>query len=214
MDAAEAADRITETAEERHREALQEHESRAQEHEAKEKFRNRAALVIALVAAVLAICELGGDDAKNRMINNNIRASDSWALYQAKNVRQTEYKLAADGLKRELASPGLTDAQRAASMADQKAYGKTIARYEDEPGGDGKKQTQALAKHFEELRDDARERNEFFDYAQMLLQLAVVLGSVSILALSRPLLLAATALGCAGLALVINGFLLVVTFPA
>ena len=213
MDAAEAADRITETAEERHREALQEHESRAQEHEAKEKFRNRAALVIALVAAVLAICELGGDDAKTRMVNNNIRASDSWALYQAKNVRQTEYKLAADGLKRELASPGLSDAQRATAMADLKSYGKTITRYEDEPGGDGKKQTQAQAKHFEALRDDARERNEFFDYAQMLLQLAVVLGSVSILALSRPLLLAAFALGCGGLALVVNGFLLVVTLP-
>ena len=214
MDAADAADRITETAEERHKEALQEHESRALEHEAKEKFRNRAALVIALVAATLAICELGGDDAKTRMVNNNIRASDSWALYQAKNVRQTEYKLAADGLKRELASPGLSDAQRATAMTDLKSYEKTMARYEDEPGGDGKKQTQAQAKQFEALRDDARERNEFFDYAQMLLQLAVVLGSVSILALSRPLLLAALGLGCAGLALVINGFLLVVTLAS
>ncbi len=44
----------------------------------------------------------------------------------------------------------------------------------------------------------------------MLLQLAVVLGSVSILALSRPLLLTAGLLGAGGLALVINGFLLVI----
>ena len=212
MDAAEAADRITETAEERHREAMLEHEQKAAEHEAKEKFRNHAALTIAILAAILAVCELGGDDARNRIINNNIRASDTWALYQAKNMRQTSYRLAADELKRQLASSELPAAQRAALEADVKKYEKTVARYEDEPGKDGKKQSQALAKSFEEARDKAGERHEFFDYAQMMLQLAVVLGSVSILSLSRPLLWAAGLLGCAGLALVINGYTLLVTF--
>ena len=213
MDAAEAADRITETAEERHREAMLEHEQKAAEHEAKERFRNRAALMIAILAAILAVCELGGDDARNRIINNNIRASDTWSLYQAKNMRQTSYRLAADELKRQLASPDLAADRRAAIEADVKKYEKTIARYEDEPGKDGKKQTQALAKTFEEARDKASERHEFFDFAQMLLQLAVVLGSVSILSLSRPLLWTAGLLGCGGLALVINGYTLLVTFP-
>ena len=211
MHAAEAADHIQETAEERHREALQEHENKALEHEAKERFRNAAAVIIAILAAILAICELGGDDAKNRMVNNNIRASDTWALYQAKNMRQTSYKLASDELKRQLASPELSAGQKAAAEADVKKYDKTVARYEDEPGGDGKKQTQAQAKAFEEARDNARERNEFFDYAQMLLQLGVVLGSVSILTMSRPLLWAAGLLGAVGLALVANGYFLVVT---
>ena len=210
MDAAEVADQIKESAEERHREALREHEVRAEDHQAKERFRNRAALIIAILAAILAVCELGGEDAKNKMVNTNIRASDTWALYQAKNVRQTDYKVAADALKRELTSPTLTDAQRAAAVADLKSYEKTIARYEDEPGKDGKKQTQALAKSFEEARDRAGERNESFDYAQMLLQLAVVLGSVSILAVSRTFLWAAAGLGCLGLALVVNGYALLV----
>lgn len=208
MDAVEAADHITETAEERHREAMLEHEQKVAEHEAKEKFRNRAALVIAILAAMLAVCELGGDDARNKMVNNNIRASDTWALYQAKNMRQTSYKLAEDELKRQLASSDLPEARRAAIEADVKKYDKTVARYEDEPGGDGKKQSQALAKRFEEAREVAGERHEFFDLAQMLLQLAVVLGSVSILSLSRPLLWAAGLLGAAGLALVINGYTL------
>lgn len=211
MDAAEAADHITETAEERHREAMQEHENRALEHEAREKFRNRAALVIAILAAILAICELGGDDAKTRMVNNNIRASDTWALYQAKNMRQTSYRLAADELKRQADNPAISDAQRAAIGKDLKTYEKTIARYEDEPGKDGKKQTQAQARAFEEARDLAGERNESFDLAQMMLQLGVVLGSVSILSLSRPLLLASGLLGVGGLALVINGYFLL--FP-
>jgi hypothetical protein len=208
MDAAEVADQIRESSEERHREALREHQTEVEAHEAKEKFRNLAALVIAVLAAMLAVCELGGDDAKNRMINSNIRASDSWALYQAKNVRQTDYKLAADALKRELAGSGLSGAQRTAAAADLKTYEKTVSRYEDEPGRDGKKQTQTLARSYEEARDRAGERNESFDLAQMLLQLAVVLGSVSILALSRPLLWVAGLLGCGGFALVVNGFLL------
>jgi hypothetical protein len=211
MDAAEVADQLKES-EERHREALREHESKVENHEAKEQFRNRAALSIAILAAILAICEMGGDDAKNRMVNSNIRASDTWALYQAKNIRQTSYRLAEDDLKRQLASPSLSADQRAAVQKDIKSYEKAIARYEDEPGGDGKKQSQALAKSYEEARDRAGERHEFFDYAQMLLQLAVVLGSVSILSLSRPLLWASGLLGLGGLALMLNGFFLLVTF--
>jgi hypothetical protein len=205
MDAAEAADHVTETARELVKEKALEAAS-----EVRERFRNRAALVIAVVAAILAICELGGDDAKTRMVNNNIRASDTWSFYQAKNMRQTAYRLAADELKRQLVSPDQAAAVRAAAVADLKTYEKTAARYEDDPGKDGKKQLQAQAKRFEEARDRASERNESFDLAQMLLQLAVVLGSVSILALSRPLLVTAALLGCGGLALVINGFLLVV----
>ena len=205
MDAAEAADQVTETARELVKEKALEAAS-----EVREQFRNRAALVIAVVAAILAICELGGDDAKTRMVNNNIRASDTWAFYQAKNMRQTAYRLAADELKRQLIAPDQAGAARAAAQADLKTYEKTAARYEDDPGKDGKKQLQTLAKSYEEARDKASERNESFDLAQMLLQLAVVLGSVSILALSRPLLLTAGLLGAGGLALVINGFLLVI----
>ena len=213
MHAAEAAEHVTETAEERHREAMQEHENRIQDHEAKERFRNRAALIIAILAATLAICELGGDDAKNRMVNSNIKASDTWSFYQAKNVRQTEYKLAAESLKRTTADPALPAAVRSADLSDVKRYEKTVDHYEDDPTGDGKKQLEAKAKRFEEARDRAGERNEFFDFAQMMLQLAVVLGSVSILALSRPLLWVTGLLGAAGLALVINGFLLLVPMP-
>ena len=210
MDAAEAADTIAEAAEEHGHEG---HLHAVEAHEAREKFRNRAALVIAVLAAILAVCEVGGDNAKNAMIDNNIRASDTWAFYQAKNVRQTQFKLAADELKRELGPAGLAPAARAAAQTDLAKYEKTAARYEDEPGGEGKKQLTARAKGFEEARDVAGERHEFFDFAQMVLQLGIVLGSVSILAVSRPLLLTAGALGVAGLAMLLNGFFLLVPMP-
>ena len=195
MDAAEAAETIQEAAEE---EKL---------HEVRERFRNRAALVIAILAAILAVCELAGDNAKNSMIDNNIRASDSWAFYQAKNVRQTQYKLAADDLKRHIADASLSSGARQAMQADLGKYEKAAARYEDDPtpGGDGKKQLSERAKGFEEARDRDKERHELFDLAVMVLQLGIVLGSVSILALSRQLLWLAGLLGVAGLALLADG---------
>jgi hypothetical protein len=200
MDAAEAADTIREAAEEE------------KIHEARERFRNRAAMVIAVLAAILAVSDLAGDNAKNAMIDNNIRASDTWAFYQAKNIRQTEYKLAADQLKRQLGEPAQSPAARASIQGDLDKYQKTAARYEDDPtpGGDGKKQLTARAKGFEEARDKAGERHELYDLAVMVLQLGIVLGSVSILALSRPLLWASGLLGAAGLALLADGFLMLV----
>lgn len=207
MDAAEAADTITETAEERERET---HLAALGAHETRERFRNRAALIIAILAALLAVCELAGDNAKNAMIDNNIRASDSWSFFQAKNIRQTQYKLASDELKRALVQPGLSAAGHAAIQTDIGKYDKTVARYEDDPspGGDGKKQLTARAKGFEEARDRDGEKHELFDLAVMVLQLGIVLGSVSILSLSRPLLWVSGLLGAAGVALLADGLLL------
>src|SRR5215212_1901115 len=84
------------------------HEERA-EHEADDRFRNRAALLIAILAAILAIGGLGGGNATDDMVANNIKACDSWAFYQAKNVRQTMYKVEVEALKAELAAANPAD---------------------------------------------------------------------------------------------------------
>ncbi len=182
-------------------------------HHHDDSFRNRAALVIAVLAAILAVCELGGDNSKNAMIFNNIKASDTWSFYQAKNQRQTAYKLAEDQLKREEASTSLSPAARAAAQADLARYAKDIARYEDEPGGEGKKQLKERAENFEKTREIASRQNDDFDLAQMVLQLAIVLGSVSILSTSRPLLWVAGGLGAFGAVMLANGFWFKIPIP-
>ncbi len=201
MDPSEAADTIAESVEvHRHHD---------------ETFRSRAALVIAVLASLLAVCGLGGDNSKDAMIYNNVKASDSWSFYQAKNQRQTAYKLAADQLKRELAMPGLSPEARAVVQKDLDWYDETVTRYEDEQDkaapsdptrGEGKKQLKARAESYERAREDASDRNDDFDYAQMVLQLAIVLGSVSILSTSRPLLWVSGGLGGLGAVLLANGF--------
>ena len=208
MDSTDAAELIAEI-----------HEDRA-EAEQTEKFRSGAALMIALLAAVLAIGGLGGGNATDDMIDNNIRASDTWAFFQAKNMRQTLYEVAVDELEAQIAAAGgtATPAQ-AERLADYRA---TIARYESEPDpaapndptrGEGKRELRAQAEAFEAARDRAAEQDGNFDMAEVLLQLALVLGSVAILAVNRPILILSGLLGLAGAALTLNGFLLLAPLP-
>jgi hypothetical protein len=194
------------------------HEERAG-HEADDRFRNRAALLIAIIAAILAIGGLGGGNATDDMVANNIKASDSWAFYQAKNVRQTMYEIAADELKSSLASGTVPVAGRAAAGARLKDYEGTIARYDSEPDpeapndllkGEGKKEIMARAKSHEAAFEEASARDNNFDLAEVLLQLALVLGSVAILALNRWVLGLSALLGLVGSLLTLNGFLLLV----
>lgn len=189
------------------------------EHEQGERFNSIAALIIATMAAVLAIGGLGGGNATDDMIISNIRASDTWAFYQAKNVRQTMYEIEAAELETRLPQAGAERAALEARIAEAKA---TIARYDDEPDpqapndplrGEGKKQLSAQAQAFEAARDVAVAKDDNFDLAEVALQLALVLGSVAILAGNRAILTAAAVLGGVGAALTLNGFLLLFALP-
>ena len=122
------------------------------------RFRNRAALMIALLAAVLAVAGLGGGNATDDMIFNNIRASDTWAFFQAKNMRQTAYEIAIVEIEGDLAEPGLAPDRRASMERQLAEHRATIARYDSEPDpaapndplrGEGKRQLRAQALAYE-----------------------------------------------------------------
>ena len=182
------------------------------EHEQEGRFNSVAALIIATMAAVLAVGGLGGGNATDDMIISNIRASDTWAFYQAKNIRQTMYEI-------ELAELESRSPQDAARIAE---YQATIARYDDEPDpeapgdplrGEGKRQLMARAQAFEAARDVAVAKDDNFDLAEVALQLALVLGSVAILAGNRAVLTVSGLHGALGAAQTLNGFLLLFALP-
>ena len=208
MDSSDAAELIAELKEER---SEQQHEDR---------FNRGAALLIAVMAAVLAVGGLGGGNATDDMIISNIRASDTWAFYQAKNVRQTMYEIEVADLESRL--PLETGADRAALEARIAEYQATVARYDDEPDpeapadpmrGEGKKQLMAQAEAFEAARDVAVAKDDNFDLAEVALQLALVLGSVAILAGNRAILAVSALLGALGVLLTLNGFVLAFPLP-
>ena len=189
-------------------------------HARDERFRRRAALSIAFLAMLLAINSVGGENAGKEMVNRNIQASDTWAFFQAKNIRQTSFRLAAEQL--ELLAPTLPPEQQPEARRRIDAYKATGARYESEPDpddptnplkGDGKKELTARARDHEAKREHAQRQDPNFDYAGALFQIAIVLGSVAVLSLSRIVLGLGLGLGAIATVLMLNGFLLWFDLP-
>lgn len=205
MEAREASEKIIEA-----------HEART----ADERFRRRAAVGIGILAMLLAIASLGSEKAARDMINYNILASDTWAFFQAKNIRQTANLIAADQMDLFLASqPKLPADIREKAQAYVTKYKATAARYDSEPDpkdptnplkGEGKKELTIRARAYEQKRDHAEQQLPSFELAQALYQIGIVLGSVSIVAASRPLFGLGLALGGIATVFMLNGFFLFV----
>ena len=91
-------------------------------------FKRRAAVTIAIFAMFLAITSLGGSNATKEALNANILASDAYAFFQAKNIRQTSNLLAADALEAIIAGQrDLPAAARDTGAAKVDQYRKTAA---------------------------------------------------------------------------------------
>ena len=201
MDATDATDAIQEAAD--------------AERSADERFRRNAAVVIGVLAMLLAIASLGGDNAGQEVTQANILATDTWAFYQARNIRQTSTQLTADVLRALLLTqPNLSPEVQAELGRQIEGYQATVARFESDPvEGEGKRELMARAREYEASRARAEAQDNNFDYAQALFQIAIVLGSVSIVAISRPLLWVAVGLGAIASLLTLNGFFLLVDLP-
>jgi hypothetical protein len=196
MDATDSADIIQDTAAERDN-----------------AFKHKAAITIAIFSLILAITSLGGSNSTKDMLNSNIEASNLWNFYQAKNSRQTETRLARDNLEIQLLNA--TDPkQRELIQSNLKKYEDAIKRYESEPStGEGKTELVARAKKAEAQRDQALRQDPYFDLAGALLQIAIVLCSVSILSTSVMIYRISMGLAAIGALLSLNGFTLAVTIP-
>ena len=180
-----------------------------------DQFKKRAAIVIAFFAMLLAITSLGGQNATKEALNSNIQASNYFNFFQAKNMRQTAFILAADEFELAWANDlHLSDEVKAALRRKLEDYRRTGARYESEPEtGEGKKELIAKAREQEQKRDHALKQDPYFDYAEALLQIAIVLISVAIVAEQIWLSFLGGVLGIVGGLLMINGYLLLVEIP-
>jgi hypothetical protein len=178
-------------------------------------FRRLTGIYLGVVAMLLAIASLGGSEATKEMLNSNIHASDTYAFYQAKNIRQTSYQIAAEQIDMLGAGlTGLSAEQQSKIQQLSKRYRDTAARYDSEPAtGEGKKELMAKAKQWEKKRDHAASEIPNFEYAEALYQIAIVLGSVAIVAASPWLLGLSGVLATLGLLLTLNGYLLLVPLP-
>jgi anti-sigma factor RsiW len=153
-----------------------------------------------VLALFLAFASAGGKSAQTAAISDNVEASNLWAFFQAKTIRMTMLRTAAEALGVETA----TENNPAAKATKEKlidSWVKTAARYDSEPETqEGRKELSKRAKAAEERRDRALAKYHHFEIAAAALEIGIVLASATIITGMMALAWIAVGLGLVGLA--------------
>lgn len=129
---------------------------------------------IAITTVVLAVCAtLAAFKAAgygNRMVLSQNQASDQWAYYQAKSIKETTYQVQRDVMVIAAQEPGKAELYKNKAAE----YDQEIARYKQE-----KSEITAEAKRLEKERDVAQYFNGKFGQALIFLQIGILLSSLA-----------------------------------
>jgi len=191
------------------------HEQMEQADIAKEVSREdrKIALVIAILALFLSFSETLGKGAQTEAIHADVESSNLWAFFQAKTVRMTTLRTAADELKLEAAAN--SDAAIKDAMGKQiDTWQKTVARYESEPETkEGRKELADRAKEEQEQRDVFLAKYHHYEIASAAFQIGIVLCSAAVITGISALVWFAGVLGAAGLGVLSLGFFAPLLLP-
>lgn len=148
------------------------------------RIKDKAGWVITVIACFLAANTYIANGLNSKVLTNTIKANDTWNFYQAKSIKQS----ITEGQMEESRDP--------VRRAELKAK---IDRYESDPvKGEGKRELMTKAQKLEAERDEAKLHTPWLTFSGMAYQLAIVLLSAAILAVSMPMFwssLVVTAIG-------------------
>jgi hypothetical protein len=181
----------------------------AEEEHAEGRFRNQAAICVAVLAIFLAISSLKTASCVRDVINTNIHANSNEALFHIKQVEQRSNELAADELKLSLAVDKnlLQPADKALIRSEIQRYESEMARLESDPESKEGKQELLQGMHdWEAKHHHAEERLQSSEGSDITYQVAIVLCSVCIVLKSRRLLQFALVVGAGATFLMLNSF--------
>jgi hypothetical protein len=171
-----------------------------------ESTNKKIALLISVLALFLAISEMLGKSSQTEGISLNIKASDTWNFFQAKTIRQTTLRTAAQAVTVE-AGTIAEEARKAALLKQADDWMKTVARYESDPAEkDGRKELRALAEKYEHERDTHLARYHHYEFASAAFQIGIVLASAAVITGMVALVYVAGGLGIVGLGFMALGF--------
>ena len=176
-------------------EELHEMEEHA-EHSAHDPSLMPVTFTMAVLAVVLATTTLLGHRAHTEELLLQSKASDQWAYYQAKNIRQHTYELFVDLLS---VSP-VKDAAAAEKVGEK--YSKQVDRYKEDL-----KEIEKEAHGLEgEVATQRRQANRF-DLGEVFLEAAIVIASLTLLTKRRGFWYLGVVMGVAGVGIALTGFL-------
>ena len=152
------------------------------------RIKDKAGMVISIFALLLAVNAWYGGKLSSTVLNNTLGANNAWAQYQAKVSRGVSY---------ELAAKTTTDTKLKAEFMSEKVRmdldKKTIADQ---------------ARVMEHERDEAKKSSPWIGYASTAYQLAIVVLSASILAVSMGMFWGSFVVAGVGILLSLNGLFL------
>jgi Domain of unknown function (DUF4337) len=191
------------------------HEQLEQAETVKETAREdrKIALVIAILALFLSFSETLGKSAQTEAISANVKSTDTWSFFQAKDIRRTVVNVAAD--ETTLLGATLTDpAAKAAIDKQVETWRATAARYESDPKtGEGRKELAARAKIEEEERDLSLAKYHHYEIASAAFQIGIVLSSAAVITGIAALVWFAGLLGAVGIAVLCFGLFAPLLIP-
>jgi hypothetical protein len=149
---------------------LQEHA----EHGSHESALRPVAFTMSLLAVLVAVTTVLGHRTHTEAVLNQNKATDQWNFYQAKKIRANDTALAADLLS-------------VVNLSDKAAAGKIAKGYADhqEKWTEDLKQEQEKAEALETKVEQAEARADRFDLAEALLEIGLVITSVTLLTRRR-----------------------------
>jgi hypothetical protein len=192
---------------------VHEHMEHAEHAEHAAGWSKKIALLIAVLALFLSFSETLGKSAQTEAVDANVKASDMWSFYQAKDIRKTIISAVAD--QTALLTANTTDPATKAAIDKQiAAWRKTAAHYESDPAaGNGRKELEVLAKRQEKDRDLAMAKYHHYELASAAFQVGIVLASATVITGMMALAWFAGALGVVGLALLALGLYAPLALP-
>ena len=152
------------------------------------KIKDKAGMVISVFALFLAVNSWYGGKLSSTVLNNTLGANNAWAQYQAKNNRLVSY---------EIASKTTSDPKLRAEF-----------KAEAERMDSDKKEIAVNARKMEAEREHAKKSSPWIGYASTAYQLAIVVLSASILAVSMAMFWSSFVVAGIGLVLSLNGLFL------
>ena len=166
-------------------------------HEAGEGGMHHIALIISVLAVLVAMVTVLGHRTHTEAILMQSRAADQWNQYQAKKIRHGQISSTADLLSLQ---PSANDAAVQHKLEEYKGHLEKLNQ--------DLLEEQTKAEEFEhEVRISERKANRY-DLGEALLQIAVVLASITLLTKQQVYFLLGLALGLGGLLTAASAFLI------
>ncbi len=159
----------------------------------------------AVLAVVLAFSETLGKSAQTEALGANVEAANLWAFYQAKTIRLTTLRTAAEAF--EVQAGQAAGAAREALEQRIAGWKKDAARYDSEPQtGEGRRELAERAKAAERKRDVSLAAYHNYEMASALLQIAIVLASAQVITGVFALVGISAFMGLVGVAFCLFGY--------